>query len=62
MQDGAPRVRFDDPAGLEQSVITIAEKRAHFREVQETAAAQSGLADQIDARAARYDGGRLPAA
>ena len=62
VQDGAPLVRFDDPAGLERSVISIAEKRAHFREVQETAAAQSGLAGQIDARAARYGGGRLPAA
>jgi multimeric flavodoxin WrbA len=60
--EGAPLVRFDDPAGLERSVISIAEKRAHFREVQETAAAQGGLAGEIDARAARYGGGRLPAA
>jgi multimeric flavodoxin WrbA len=62
VRDGAPLVRFDDPAGLERSVISIAEKRAHFREVQETAAAQGGLAGEIDARAARYGGGRLPAA
>jgi len=62
VEEGAPLVRFDDPAGLERSVISIAEKRAHFREVQETAAAQGGLAGEIDARAARYGGGRLPAA
>ncbi len=62
VRDGAPLVRFDDPAGLERSVISIAEKRAHFREVQETAEAQGGLAGEIDARAARYGGGRLPAA
>ncbi len=62
VRDGAPLVRFDDPAGLERSVISIAEKRAHFREVQETAAAQGGLAGEIDARAARYGSGRLPTA
>lgn len=62
VQDGAPVVRFDDPAGLGRSVISMAEKRAHFREVQETAAAQGALAGEIDARAARYGSGRLPTA
>src|SRR6185312_10542051 len=43
VQDGAPLVRFDHPDGLERSVISMAEKRAHFREVQATAAAQGAL-------------------
>lgn len=62
MHDGAPLVRFEDPAGLERSVISMAQKRAHFREVQETATAQGALAAEIDARAARYASGRLPTA
>jgi len=54
VQDGAAAVRFDDPAGLQRSVTTLDEKRAHFREVQETAAAQGALADEIARRAAAY--------
>jgi multimeric flavodoxin WrbA len=56
VQDGAARVRFDDPAGLDRSVISLAEKRAHFREVQETAAAQGALAGEIARLAAEYEG------
>ena len=52
VQDGEPLIRFDDPAGLERSIIWMAEKRAHFLEVQETAAAQRPLAEEI-ARARR---------
>ncbi len=51
---GKVAVSFDDPAGLEQSVITMAEKRAHFAEVQATAAAQGRRADEIARRAAGY--------
>jgi multimeric flavodoxin WrbA len=50
--DGVAVVRFDDPAALERSVITLAEKRAHFREVQETARLQGPLAEEIASRAA----------
>jgi multimeric flavodoxin WrbA len=52
--DGTAAVRFDDPAGLQRSVTTLAEKRAHFREVQDTAAAQGALAGEIAERAAAY--------
>lgn len=55
VQDGEPVVRFDDPAGLERSVISMAEKRAHFVEVQETAAAQRPLAAEIETRASVYE-------
>lgn len=55
VEDGAAAVRFDDPAGLERSVITLAEKRAHFREVQDTAAAQGALVDEIAQRASAYE-------
>src|SRR4051794_22598728 len=44
VEDGAPAVRFDD---LDRSVVTLAEKRAHFAEVQETAAAQGAQAEAI---------------
>lgn len=55
VEDGVAAVRFDDPAGLERSVIALAEKRAHFREVQETAAAQGALANEISERASMYE-------
>jgi multimeric flavodoxin WrbA len=60
VQDGAAVVRFDDPAGLERSVISMAEKRAHFAEVQATAADQGARAAEIDRRAARYAGLAAP--
>jgi multimeric flavodoxin WrbA len=50
VDDGA--VRFDFPAtGRDQSVISMAEKRAHFFEVQETAAAHAQRAEEIRERA-----------
>ncbi len=54
VQDGEAAVRFDDPAGLAFSVISLTEKRAHFKEVQETAAVQGPLAGEIERRAAAY--------
>ncbi len=56
IEAGAAVVRFDDPAGLEESVITLAQKRAHFREVQDIAAAQAALAGEIERRAAGLAG------
>jgi multimeric flavodoxin WrbA len=56
VQDGTAAVRFDDPTGLERSVVTMAEKRAHFVEVMQTAADQGPLAAEIEQRAARYEG------
>lgn len=56
VEDGAAAVRFDDPARLARSVITLTEKRAHFREVQETAAVQGPLAGEIEQRASVYAG------
>ena len=52
---GTAAVRFDDPAGLRRSVTTLTEKRAHFREVQDTAAAQGALASEIARRASAYE-------
>ena len=49
-------VRFDDPSALQRSVVTLAEKRAHFAEVQATAAEQGGRRDEIERRASEYDG------
>ena len=54
VEGGGAVIRFDDPAALERSVATMAEKRAHFAEVQETAARQGSLAEEIDRRAATY--------
>jgi multimeric flavodoxin WrbA len=51
VEAGAAVVRFDDPAGLDESVVTLAQKRAHFREVQDIAAAQGALAGEIERRA-----------
>jgi multimeric flavodoxin WrbA len=52
--EGGAVVRFDDPVALERSVVTMAEKRAHFAEVMQTAAAQGELAGEIAQRAAPY--------
>jgi multimeric flavodoxin WrbA len=49
--DGAASIRFDAP---ERSVTTLAQKRAHFAEVQETASVQAPLAAEIERRAAMY--------
>lgn len=54
VHDGVAVVSFDDPRGLERSVAGLAEKRAHFREVQETGRAQGPRAAQIAERAAPY--------
>jgi multimeric flavodoxin WrbA len=54
VEGGAAVVRFDDPEALRRSVATLEEKRAHFREVQETAATQGPLAGEIARRAAMY--------
>ena len=51
---GRVELRFDDPAALERSVVTLAEKRAHFAEVMETGAAQGARAAEIEALAAGY--------
>jgi multimeric flavodoxin WrbA len=44
-------IRWTD---LTSSVISMAEKRAHAREIQETAAAQAKRRPDVDARAARF--------
>jgi multimeric flavodoxin WrbA len=46
VRDGAVDYEFDRE-GLEESVISMAEKREHFREVQETATRQAAQADRI---------------
>ena len=53
VSDGTPSIEFDR---LERSVATLDEKRAHFAEVQETAATQGPLAAEIERRAAVYQG------
>lgn len=53
VEDGVVAVRLDDPD--DRSVITLAEKRAHFREVQETGQAQGALAEEIARRAVIYE-------
>jgi hypothetical protein len=55
VKDGAVAVSFDDPSGLERSVIGLSEKRAHFREVQETAQVQGPFKTRIDERASIYE-------
>jgi multimeric flavodoxin WrbA len=52
--DGRVGVAFT-PEGQAQSVLTMTEKLAHFREVQETAAAHAALRAEIDAKARAYD-------
>ena len=51
--DGVPRVVFD-PAGLDASVISMAEKRSHSAEILETAAAHAARADEVVAGAAPF--------
>ncbi|BCY07834.1 hypothetical protein L3i22_029220 [Actinoplanes sp. L3-i22] len=46
-------IRWTD---LTTSVISMAEKRAHAREIQETAAAHAAVRSDLDARAARFGG------
>ena len=53
VEDGLPVIRLRDLD--ERSVITMAEKRAHFREVQETGRLQGKLAEEIARRAAIYE-------
>jgi hypothetical protein len=48
-EDGS--MRWTD---LTSSVISMAEKRAHAREIQETAAVHGEVRGEIDARAARF--------
>ncbi len=50
VRDGRPAFAFDT-AGCEQSVISMAEKRAHFFEVQQTAAEHAKREEEIRARA-----------
>jgi multimeric flavodoxin WrbA len=54
MRDGAPRVTFEDPAGLAKSVTAMAEKRHHSEEILATAAAHAARADEVAAGAAVY--------
>jgi multimeric flavodoxin WrbA len=49
--EGTASIRFDRPT---RSVATLDEKRSHFVEVQETAATQGPLAEEIARRAAVY--------
>ncbi len=51
VSSGGAMIDFEHP---ERSVATMNEKRAHFVEVQETAAAQGHLAEEIARRAAAY--------
>jgi len=50
--DGTAVIMLDDPQ--HHSVITLDEKRAHFREVQETGQLQGALGEEITRRAAIY--------
>ncbi len=52
---GTAQVVFD-PAGLEHSVIALAEKRAHAEEILQTAAAHAQRADEVADGAAAYAG------
>jgi hypothetical protein len=51
--DGSVQYIFDRP---QRSVVTMDEKRAHFAEVQETAARQRARSDEIEQRAASHLG------
>lgn len=53
VRDGTAQVVFD-PAGLEHSVIALAEKRAHAQEILQTAAAHAARAEEVAAGAAPY--------
>jgi hypothetical protein len=41
---------------LRRSVISMDEKRAHYKEIRDTAQRHAALRDEIEARASRYDG------
>jgi hypothetical protein len=56
VEGGAAAVRFDDPHALARSVVTLTEKRAHFAEVQATAADQTRRRDEIERCATAYAG------
>jgi multimeric flavodoxin WrbA len=51
--DGVARVVFD-PAGLDASVIAMAEKRSHAAEILQTAAAHAARAEEVAAGAAPF--------
>jgi multimeric flavodoxin WrbA len=51
--DGVARVVFD-PAGLDASVISMAEKRSHSEEILSTAAAHAARADEVAAGVAPF--------
>jgi multimeric flavodoxin WrbA len=51
VEDGAPSIQLGD---LDRSIVGLNEKRAHFVELQETAARQLPLANEIERRAAGY--------
>jgi hypothetical protein len=53
LEDGEAVVDFD-AAGLAQSVISLEEKRAHFAEVQETAARHAPHRADLDRRRQAY--------
>ena len=53
VEDGKSFIEFNHP---ERSIVGMEEKRAHFVELQETAAAQVPMADEIARRAAAYRG------
>ncbi|WP_375387066.1 flavodoxin family protein [uncultured Amnibacterium sp.] len=53
VEDGEALVAFG-PAGLAQSVISLEEKRAHFAEVQQTAARHAAMRPEIEARRQGY--------
>ena len=53
VEDGKSLIELNHPR---RSIIGIEEKRAHFVELQETAAAQIAMADEIARRAAAYRG------
>ena len=47
VHDGSPQVVFDDPAGLDRSVISMVEKRHHSEEILTTAAAHAARAQEV---------------
>ncbi len=53
VRDGRAQVVFD-PAGLDASVISMAEKRSHAAEILETAAAHAARADEVAEGAAPF--------
>jgi multimeric flavodoxin WrbA len=53
VRDGVPQTVFD-PAGLDHSVIALAEKRSHAEEILHTAAAHAARAQEVAAGAEPY--------